>query len=126
MNAQARPIRYRKGLRVDGRDWEIMRDLYSLVDPTHEIPKTPRFAFSRSNEPFLVLRDRFRKRALKAGIERTGDGQKFWWLEWERNGQEVMHVCLDSLPQLLLYLEDALNSRRRHVRRCTPKRRVGK
>ena len=48
MNA-LRPIKYRKGLRVDPDDWEIMRDVYSLVDPTHEIPKTPRFALSRSN-----------------------------------------------------------------------------
>jgi hypothetical protein len=126
MNGQPRPIKYRKGLKVDSRDWEIMRDLYSLVDPAHEIPKTPRFAFSRSNAPFLVLRDRFGKRALKAGIERTENGQKFWWLQWERNGKEQMHVCLESLPELLLYLEDALDRRRREVRRNQPKKSVGK
>jgi hypothetical protein len=51
MNGQ-RPIKYRKGLTVDPGDWEVMRDLYSLVDPKHDIPKTPRFAFSRSNAPF--------------------------------------------------------------------------
>ena len=121
MNAQ-RPIKYRKGVRVDPDEWEVMRDLYSLVDPTHEIPKTPRFAFSRSNAPFLVLRDRFGKRALKAGIERTGNGLKCWWLQWERNGKELMHVVLDSLPELLLYLERELDRRRREVRRCRPKK----
>jgi hypothetical protein len=71
----------------------------------------------------LVLRDRFGKRALKAGIERSGNGRKYWWLEWERNGQDGMHVCLDSLPELLLHLEHALVRRQREVRRNRPKAR---
>jgi hypothetical protein len=121
MNAH-RPIKYRKGVRVDPDEWEVMRDLYSLVDPTHEIPKTPRFPISRSNAPFLVLRDRFGKHALKAGIERNGTGHKFWWLQWERDGKELNPVILDSLPELLLNLERELDRRRRDVRRCRPKK----
>jgi hypothetical protein len=32
-------IRYRKGLRVDASQWEVVRDRYSLLGPAHEIPR---------------------------------------------------------------------------------------
>jgi hypothetical protein len=104
-------IKYRKGLKVDRTDWEILRDTYSLLDPAQEIPKSPRFSFS--NEPFLVLSNPLARRELNAGVQRTDEGRKVWWLEWVSDGKKQMHMCPESLQELLFYLDDALFERRR-------------
>ena len=66
-------IKYRKGLKIDRSKWEVVRDTYSLLDPSHHIPRSPRFAFSA--DPFLILLDRFGRHGLKAGIQRTEEGR---------------------------------------------------
>lgn len=103
--------KYRKGLKVDASQWQILRDNYSLLDPSHDIPRSPRFEFSA--EPFLILSDLFGQRALHAGVQRTGEGRKIWWLAWIRDGEERMHTCPDSLQDLLFYLDGALFEARR-------------
>jgi hypothetical protein len=110
MNIRSK-IKYRKGLKVDSSDWEIVRDTYSLLDPLHDIPKLPRFAFS--NEPFLILLDPLGGRELNAGVQRTDDGHKVWWLEWVWNGEKQMHMYPESLQELLFHLDEALFDRRR-------------
>ena len=99
-------LKYRKGLLIDQSKWEIVRDTYSLLDPAHLIPRSPRFAFNP--EPFLILLDRFGRRGLKAGIQRTAEGRKTWWLSWHRDGEEQMVMCVDSLQVLLYYLDESL------------------
>ena len=100
-------IRYRKGLKVDASHWEVVRD----TNPSKVIPKSPRFAFS--TEPFLIIVDRFSRRSMRAGIQRTGEGRKVWWLEWLCDGEEQMHMCPESLQELLFYLDDSLFEARR-------------
>src|SRR5688572_9911537 len=111
MNAKRPRSRYRKGLKVDLSHWEILRDTYALLDPSHDIPRSPRFAFSA--EPFLILSDPFGRHGLKAGVQRTEDGRKVWWLVWLRDGEERTHLCPESLQELLFYLDDALLENRR-------------
>ena len=112
-------FKYRKGLRVDPSQWQILRDEYSLLDPSQDIPRSPRFAFSA--EPFLILRDPFGRRGLRAGVQRTDEGRKVWWLAWLRDGEEWMHMCPDSLQELRFHIDDVLFARRRTVAR-QPKR----
>lgn len=104
-------LKFRKGLKVDPSQWQILRDDYSLLDPSHDIPRSPRFALS--GEPFLILTDQFGRRGLRAGVQRTDEGRKVWWLAWLRDGEEQMHMCPDSLQELLFYLEDTLFERQR-------------
>lgn len=118
-----RRIRFRKGLKVDRAEWQVLRDTYSLLDPAHHIPRCPRFAFS--SEPFLILLDRFGRRGLKAGIQRSDEGRKIWWLEWLRDGKEQMHMCPDSLQDLLSHLDGTLFEMRRIASRY-PKRKKGR
>jgi uncharacterized protein YceK len=67
-------LKYRKGLKVDESEWQIVRDTYSLLDPSHDIPRSPRFAFS--HVPFLVLSNPLGGRELNAGVQRTDEGRK--------------------------------------------------
>src|SRR5437660_1736903 len=115
-------IKYRKGLKIDRSEWEIVRDTYSLLDPSQRIPRSPRFAFSA--EPFLILLDRLGQRGLKAGIQRTEKGRKVWWLVWLRDGEERMHMCPESLQQLLYYLDDTLYGMRRAASRRPKRKRI--
>jgi len=115
-------IKYRKGLKVDRSEWEIVRDTYSLLDPAHDVPRSPRFAFS--NEPFLVLLNPLGRRELNAGVQRTDEGHKVWWLEWVWDGKKQMHICPESLQELLFYLDDALFDRRRQTLKQPRKRRA--
>ena len=114
-------LKYRKGLKIDPSQWQILRDKYSLLDPSHEVPRSPRFAFS--DEPFLVLKDRFGRRGLEAGVQRTDEGLKVWWLAWLRDGEEQMHMCPDSLQDLLFYLENELFQSHRIASRQPEKKR---
>lgn len=103
-------FKYRKGLSVDKSEWHVVRDTYSLLDPSHDVPRSPRFAFN--SEPFLILSNPLGGRELNAGIQRTDDGKKIWWLAWLHNGERQMHMCPESLQELLFYLDDALFERR--------------
>ena len=115
-------LKFRKGLKVDPSQWQILRDDYSLLDPSHDIPRSPRFAFS--SEPFLVLIDRIGRRGLQAGIQRTDARRKVWWLAWHCDGEERLHMCPESLQELLFYLEGTLfQGRRSAFRRPKGKRR---
>ena len=67
-------LKFRKGLKVDLSQWQTLRDEYSFLDPSRDIPRSPRFAFSA--EPFLVLTDGFGRRGLRAGVQRTDEGRK--------------------------------------------------
>lgn len=114
-------IKYRKGLKIDRSEWEIVRDTYSLLDPSHDIPKSPRFAFS--NEPFLVLLNPLGRKKLNAGVQRTDEGHKVWWLEWVWDGEKQM-LCANSLQELIFYLDDALFDRRKQKLKQPRKKRV--
>ena len=106
MKSSGPRIKYRKGLRIDRSEWEIVRDTYSLLDPSHHIPRSPRFAFGE--DPFLVLWDRFGRHSLRAGIRRIEDGRKIWWFEWIQNGQTRSNGNPESLQQLLYYIDSTL------------------
>src|SRR5262245_8150035 len=99
-------LKYHKGLKVDRSEWEVVCDTYSLLDPSHHIPASPRFAFSA--DPFLVLWDRAGRHNLRAGIRRTDEGRKIWWFEWLREGQTLSYANPESLQQLLYCIDSTL------------------
>jgi hypothetical protein len=114
-----RRIKYRKGLKVDLSVWQVLMDKYSLLDPSHHIPESPRFDLS--NQPFLILVDQLGRRGLNAGVQRDPQGRKIYWLEYLRNGEKFMHTCRESLQELLYEIDSVLFERRRQLSK-RPKR----
>jgi hypothetical protein len=52
------------------------------------------------------------------------EGRKVWWLDWLRDGEEQMHMCPESLQELLFYLDDTLFEAKRRAARQPRRKRV--
>lgn len=113
-------IRYRNGLKVASSQWEVVRDNYSLLDPSHRIPESPVFALGP--DPFLLLWSRLGMHGVRAGIQQTDEGRKVLWFEELRDGQTVSYGNPDSIQQLLHWIDLTLANVREFAAKNAPRK----
>ena len=107
-------LKYRRGLKIDPDAWIVLRDAYSLLDPSQRFDRSPRIPVSE--EPFLIVRERFTHRQLSARAMQSPEGRKLFLLGWSVDGNLGTHSYPEAFQELLFGIHGSLQAREHYFR----------